>query len=83
MIKILNCKNNNYVSKLNKLLTKRKSKDVISKNIVERIIRDVRKNGDSAIIKYEKKYSKNNEIIANKKKISKTLKLLDPKIKKR
>ena len=82
MIKILNCKNKNYVSKLSKLLTKRKSKDIISKNIVERIIRDVKKNGDNAIIKYEKKYSKNNEIIANKKKITKTIKLLDPKIKK-
>ena len=82
MIKILNCKNNNYVSKLSKLLIKRKSKDKISKNIVERIIRDVKKNGDKAIIKYEKKYSKNNEIIANKKKISKAIRLLDPKIKK-
>ena len=82
MIKILNCKNKNYASKLSKLLTKRKSKDIISKNIVERIIRDVKKNGDNAIIKYEKKYSKNNEIIANKKKITKTIKLLDPKIKK-
>ena len=55
MIKILNCKNKNYASKLSELLIKRKSKDVISKNIVERIIREVRKNGDNAIIKYEKK----------------------------
>ena len=73
MIKILNCKNKNYASKLSELLIKRKSKDAISKNIVERIIREVRKNGDNAIIKYEKKYSKNNEIIANKKKIKKQL----------
>ena len=82
MIKILECKNNNYLSKLSRLLIKRKSKDKISKNIVERIIREVRKNGDNAIIKYEKKYSNNNEIIANKKKISKAIRLLDPKIKK-
>ena len=82
MIKILNCKNKSYVSKLSKLLIKRKSKDKISKNIVERIIRDVKKNGDKAIIKYEKKYSKNDEIIAYKKKISKAIRLLDPKIKK-
>ena len=82
MIKILNCKNKNYLSKLSKLLIKRNSQNKISQNIVEKIIRDVRKNGDKAIIKYEKKYSKNNEIIANKKKILKTLRLLDPKIKK-
>ena len=82
MIKILNCKNKNYLSKLSKLLIKRNSQNKISQNIVEKIIRDVRKNGDKAIIKYEKKYSKNNEIIANKKKILKTLRSLDPKVKK-
>ena len=67
MIKILDCNNKNYVSKLSKLLIKRKSDDKISKNIVVKIIRDVKKNGDKAVVKYEKKYSKNSEIIVNKK----------------
>ena len=73
MIKILDCNNKNYVSKLSKLLIKRKSDDKISKNIVVKIIRDVKKNGDKAVVKYEKKYSKNSEIIVNKKKVSKSI----------
>ena len=81
MIKALDCNNKNYISKLSKLLIKRKNYDIISKNVVSRIIRDVKNNGDIALIKYEKKYSKNNKIISNKKKISKSIKSLDPKIK--
>ena len=81
MIKALDCNNKNYISKLSKLLIKRKNYDIISKNVVSRIIRDVKNNGDIALIKYEKKYSKNNKIIFNKKKITKSIKSLDPKIK--
>ena len=40
----------------------------INSNVVKNIISDVRKNGDKALIKYEMKYSKNNEIITKKKK---------------
>ena len=36
-----------------KLLIKRKNYDIISKNVVSRIIRDVKNNGDIALIKYE------------------------------
>ena len=68
MIKTLNCNNKNYISKLSKLLIERKNYDRISKNVVGKIIRDVKKNGDVALIKYEKKYSNNNKIISNKKK---------------
>ena len=81
MIKILDCNNKNYVSKLSKLLIKRKSDDKIIKNTVVKIISDVKKNGDKAVVKYEKKYSKNSEIIVNKKKVSKSIRSLDPKIK--
>ena len=81
MIKILYCNNKNYVSKLSKLLIKRKSDDKISKNVVVKIISDVKKNGDKAVVKYEKRYNKNSEIIANKKKISKSIRSLDSKIK--
>ena len=68
MIKALDCNNKNYISKLSKLLIKRKNYNIINKNVVSRIIRDVKNNGDIALIKYEKKYSKNNKIIFNKKK---------------
>ena len=71
MIKILYCNNKNYISKLSKLLIKRKSDDKISKNVAVKIISDVRKNGDKALIKYEMRYAKNNEIISKKKKNNK------------
>jgi len=81
MIKKLDCNNRNYISKLSKLLIERKNYDRISKNIVGKIIRDVKNNGDLALIKYEKKYSNNNKIISNKKKIEESIKSLDSKIK--
>ena len=68
MIKILDCRNKSYFSKLSKLLIKRKNFNKVNKKVVEKIIRDVKKDGDKALIKYEKKYGNNNEIIANKKK---------------
>ena len=43
----------------------------INSNVVKNIISDVRKNGDKALIKYEMKYAKNNEIITKKKKNNK------------
>ena len=57
MIKILKLNNKNYLLKLNKFLQQRKIKSKINSNIVNKIINDVRKNGDKALLKYEKKYS--------------------------
>ena len=82
MIKILKLNNNNYKSALNKLINNRQIKTKINSNLVKKIINDVRKNGDKALLKYEKKYSENTEIILSKKKITKSIKSLDPKIKK-
>ena len=82
MIKILDCRSNNYQSKLNTLLSRRQSGVKKNTNIVKKIIRDVRKNGDKALIKYEKRLSKNTEIASSKKKIAKSIKSLNPKIKK-
>ena len=82
MIKTLNCTQKNYQLKLNKLLSKRQIGVKFSENIVNKIISDVKKNGDKALIKYEKKYSKNTELASIKKKITKSIKSLDPKIKK-
>jgi histidinol dehydrogenase len=82
MIKILNSKNKNFDTVLNKLLSRRKNK--VQKNLpsVTKIIKDVKKNGDKAILKYERKFSQNNIIIPNPRQISKSIKLLDLKVKK-
>ena len=82
MIKILYCKNKNYISELNKLLTKRQRSLKISGKIVKKIIKEIKLNGDSAVIKYEKRYNKNTEIKINKNKLLKNIQSLDPKIKK-
>ena len=81
MIKIFDCKNKNYIFLLNKLLKKSKINDKKIKTTVQKIIRDIKKSGDKALIKYEKKYSNNYVIISNKQKISESIKKLDPKIK--
>ena len=73
MIKILKLNNKNYLLKLNKFLQQRKIKSKINSNIVNKIINDVRKNGDKALLKYEKKYSKNSEITFGRKKIDKII----------
>ena len=82
MIKILKCEKKNYQFELNKFFFKRQGRLKINTNVVKKIINDVKKNGDKALIKYEKKFSKNIEIIPNKRNIEKSIKLLDPKVKK-
>ncbi|MFL2884938.1 MAG: histidinol dehydrogenase, partial [Candidatus Pelagibacter sp.] len=46
------------------------------------MIRDVRKNGDKALLKYEKKFNKNSNLIPTAKQISNSIKSLDKKVKK-
>jgi len=82
MIKLLNSKIKNFDEALDKLLSKRKTKIQLSSVLVTKIIRDVKKNGDNAIIKYEKKFNKNNTIVPNPKQITKAIKSLDLKVKK-
>jgi histidinol dehydrogenase len=82
MIKILDCKNSKYLSKLNLLLEKRRSGNKVNTDIVRKIIKDVKKNKQKALLKYEKKFSKNKEIKISKKKIINSIKQLDPKVKK-
>ena len=67
-MKVISAKNKNFDKLLDNLLFKRKNKlrsDYIS---VKNIIKDVRKNGDKALVKYEKKFNKNKTIIPNSKK---------------
>ena len=80
-MKILNSTNKNFNNSLNKLLLQRKKKVQSSSISVTSIIRDVKKNGDKALLKYEKKFNKNNVIVPTTKQINKSIKSLDKKVK--
>ena len=82
MIKILDSKKNNFSSLLDNLLLKRKNRIKFKSNIVINIIRDIKKNGDKALLKYEKKFGKNSIIFSKPKEIQKQIKNLDRKVKK-
>ena len=81
MIKVLDAKLKNFDASLDKLLTQRKNKIGLNSILVNKIIKDVKKNGDKAILKYEKKFNENNIIIPNSKEITKSIALLDKKVK--
>ena len=82
MINILDCRNSNYLSKLRSILEKRRSRNNVNTDIAKKIVKDVKKNKQKALLKYEKKFSKNTKIKPTKNEINKTIKSLDPKIKK-
>ena len=81
MIKILNCNKKNYLFKLRKILESRRSGNKTNTSIVLKIISEVKKNKQNALLKYEKKFSNNKEIKISKKKIINSIKKLDPKVK--
>ena len=82
MIKILDSKIKNFDAILDKLLSKRKNKVQLNSVSVTKIIKDIKKNGDKAVLKYEKRFNKNNIIIPSSKQITKSIKSLDKKVKK-
>ena len=82
MIKILNSKSKNFDKELDNLLLRRKKKIQINSVSVIKIINDVKKNGDKAILKYEKRFNQNKIIQPNLDSISRSIKSLDPKVKK-
>jgi len=82
MIKIIESKIKNFDTALDRLLSKRKNKVQFHSVLVTKIIKDVKKNGDKAVLKYEKIFNKNSIIIPAPKKITKSIKSLDPKVKK-
>ncbi|NQW07392.1 MAG: histidinol dehydrogenase, partial [Candidatus Pelagibacter sp.] len=82
MIKILDSKIKNFDATLDKLLSKRKNKVQLNSVSVTKIIKDIKKNGDKAVLKYEKRFNKNNIIIPSSKQIAKSIKSLDKKVKK-
>jgi len=82
MINILDCKNLNYLNRLKVILDKRRFARKINTDIASKIVKEVKKNKQNALLKYEKKFSKNNKIKPTTKEINKSIKTLDPKIKK-
>ena len=82
MIKVISCKKKNYKRELLSFLDKRRSGKEVDTSIVPKIIKDIRKNGKKALLKYEKKFSKNTEIVPSKEKVNKAIGALSPKIKK-
>ncbi len=80
-MKILNSYNKNFEKILENLLLKRKKRLKSNSVSVTKIINDIKKNGDKAIIKYEKKFNKNNVIIPKSNEINKAIRLLDKKVK--
>jgi histidinol dehydrogenase len=81
-MKILNSYNKSFDKVLDNILIKRKYKIKSSLISVTGIINDVKKNGDKALLKYEKKFNLNKTIIPSAKQISRSIKSLDKKVKK-
>ena len=82
MIKILDSSKSNFKTVLEKILLNRKKKIRLNSISVKKIINDIKKNGDRAVLKYEKRFNKNNTIVPNIKQVDKSIALLDKKIKK-
>ena len=81
-MKILNSKSKNFDKLLDNLLLQRKKKIQSDSVSVTNIIKDVKKNGDKALLKYEKRFNQNKVIIPSTKQIKKSINSLDKKVKK-
>ena len=86
MLKILNYNNKNSSTSLRDFLGKRKFNQKNLGSAVNKIINNVKKNGDKAVIKYEKKFSKirvkSNKVIFSNKEINFISKKTDKNVKK-
>jgi histidinol dehydrogenase len=85
-MKILNTKNKLFKKNFDLVLGSKRIQSNNSRKIVKKIISDIKKNGDLALIKYTKRFDKVNfgpsKIKLDDKLISKKIKSLDIKIKK-
>jgi histidinol dehydrogenase len=86
MLKFLNFNKKRPLKNLEVILNKRKLTQKNQTSIVNKIISDVKKNGDKAVLKYEKKFSKiknikSKKIIFSKKEINKISNKIDKRIK--
>ena len=86
MLKFINYNKKNSLNNLEIILNKRKFSQKNKTSVVKKIILDVKKNGDSAVLKYEKKFSKiktkSKKIAFSKKEINEISKKTDKKIRK-
>ena len=81
-MKMLYANSRNFDRSLDVLLLKRKNKVQLNLVSVTKIIKDVKKNGDKALLKYEKKFNKSNIIFPNTIQVAKSIRSLNPKVKK-
>ena len=81
-MKILNSKSKNFDKLLENLLLQRKKKIQLDSVSVANIIKDVKKNGDKALLKYEKKFNKNSVIKPSSNQIQKSIQSLNSIVKK-
>ena len=86
MLKYFNANQRNFLNKLEKVLEKRKIKQRNQSDVVKKILASVKRNGDKAVIKYEKKFSKiksnSTKIKFSKKEINGIVKNIDLELKK-
>ena len=86
ILNIINFNNKNSKKKLRNFLDKRKSIQKNQTNIVSKIINSVKKNGDKAVLNYEKKFSKiktkSNRLLFTSREINKISKKIDINVKK-
>ena len=80
-MKILNNNSRNFDKTLDSLLLQRKNRVKSNSVSVTGIIKDVQKNGDKALLKYEKRFNQNKIIIPTANQISKSIRSLDKQVK--
>ena len=81
-MKVLDSSKKNFGKLLDNFLLQRKRKVQSSSVSVTNIIKDVKKNGDKALLKYEKKFNKNSIIKPTSNQIQKSIKSLNSIVKK-
>ena len=81
-MKELNSESKTFDKVLEKLLLLRKNKVQSNSVSVSGIIKDVKKNGDKAVLKYERKFNQNSVIVPTPQSIAKSIASLDKKVKK-
>ena len=81
-MKVLDSSKKNFGKLFDNLLLQRKRKVQSSSVSVTNIIKDVKKNGDKALLKYEKKFNKNSVIKPSSNQIQKSIQSLNSSVKK-
>ena len=86
MLKFFNADQKNALRRLETFLNKRKLKQKTSSSTIKKILSQVKRNGDEAVIKFEKKFShiksKTKKIVFSKSEINKISKGIDKELKK-